>query len=285
MLKLKWIRLGVLSAAILSLAACNNANNNGAMDNDNRNNNQTGQFGMNRYMNDDDLGMNRDLAGNRGQVRNQSRNQTYGYEDGPDHYYAHRNKSDYATPRSQANGMRAKGMNNGNRNGMNGRNGDMHANTRMEKADDIAEKLSAMKEIDSANVLLTDDNAYIAVELEERMGKNKRHSRFNRADDTDQDVTDRVKTDIANQVKKMKPDINNVYVSANPDFMNRMNGFMDRMDDGNPVRGMMDEFNSMMNRIFPANALRDGADRDGLDMMDRDRDGDDDRNIFERMMD
>jgi YhcN/YlaJ family sporulation lipoprotein len=40
-------------------------------------------------------------------------------------------------------------------------------------------------------------------------------------------------------------------VSANPDFIDRINDYGDKIRDGQPIEGMADEFNEMIRRMFP----------------------------------
>ncbi|MDF2725753.1 MAG: yhcN, partial [Paenibacillus sp.] len=117
--------------------------------------------------------------------------------------------------------------------------GGMHNNTRMEAAQDIASRLTTLDPVQSCNVMLTDNNAYVAVDTKD--GQNL----DNAAD---------VKTQIANQVKAMRPNIQNVYVSADPDFRGRMKGYADNLQAGKPVSGFVNEFNTMAQRLFPTNA-------------------------------
>lgn len=237
MLTRNLVRTGVLSAVILSLAACGNTNDNGVQNNAMDNGNVR-SYGIDRYMDDQDLGMNRDIAGNRGQVRNNARNDS--------------DLNDQEQGMNQE--LYDEGMN-GNRGTVS--NG-LHQNTKMVRADEIVRKLEAMKDIESANVLLTDQNAYVAIELESSANQNgnRTYSQFNSMEDSDQ-VSDKIKQKVSDTIKKMNPDIENVYVSANPDFMDRMNGYMEQLDDGKPVRGFINEFNTMVERMFPNNPDRD----------------------------
>lgn len=56
---------------------------------------------------------------------------------------------------------------------------------------------------------------------------------------------------ISDQVKSTDQDIQNVYVSSNPEFVERMRGYGDQLQDGRPVRGLFEEFGEMVERIFP----------------------------------
>lgn len=70
----------------------------------------------------------------------------------------------------------------------------------------------------------------------------------------DAEVTADLKERIAAEVKKMAPQIDNVYVSANPDFVGRMASYMEDVRLGHPIQGFVAEFNALVERIFPAKA-------------------------------
>jgi hypothetical protein len=150
-----------------------------------------------------------------------------------------------------------------------------------------------MKEVDRAYVMMTDYNAYVAVALRDGSKKGGTKtlgaapavplSRTNQAlyrpgipgaggnrnvplDRTTGDVTMRnltatpselaqgLKHRIAAEVVRMAPQIENVYVSANPDFVARMTSYMEDVRLGHPIQGYVAEFNAMVERIFPARA-------------------------------
>lgn len=166
-----------------------------------------------------------------------------------------------------------------------------HQNTRVEASQELAELIADMQEIETANVLLTDRNAYIAVVLDDdhnanRGGMNRSqegtsrnrsdrntadyqlklnrqanrddarldNTRMRREFDQAQDVATDLKDRIAAIVKDHSPHVRNVYVSANPDFMDRVNGFIDQIQAGNPVRGFINEVNTTVERMFPTNS-------------------------------
>ncbi|KAI7260782.1 hypothetical protein KC345_g9978 [Hortaea werneckii] len=64
-------------------------------------------------------------------------------------------------------------------------------------------------------------------------------------------VTKDMKDKIAAVVKKADPNIENVYVSANPDFVERANYYADEFRAGHPLKGFANEFRTMVERIFP----------------------------------
>jgi hypothetical protein len=64
-------------------------------------------------------------------------------------------------------------------------------------------------------------------------------------------VTKEIKDKIAAEIKKTSPNIDAVYVSANPDFVERFNVYAEEARAGHPLRGFADEFRTMVERIFP----------------------------------
>lgn len=64
-------------------------------------------------------------------------------------------------------------------------------------------------------------------------------------------VTKEIKDKIAAEVKKHDSSINAVYVSANPDFVERANYYAEEVRAGHPLKGFVNEFRTMVERIFP----------------------------------
>ncbi|MCG7342967.1 YhcN/YlaJ family sporulation lipoprotein [Sporosarcina sp. ACRSL] len=127
-------------------------------------------------------------------------------------------------------GESAAGTNNtNNNNAENGRN-----ESKVEVADDAADKIAAMNEVDSANVLVTDRNAYVGVVLKNGTTENEE-----------------LKRKIADEVRSVRTDFNNVYVSFNPDVANRLTEYGNQIRSGEPVEGFFDEFTTGLNRMFP----------------------------------
>ncbi|GMK37664.1 hypothetical protein PCCS19_07180 [Paenibacillus sp. CCS19] len=71
------------------------------------------------------------------------------------------------------------------------------------------------------------------------------------AANADMQLTEQVKNSIAAEVKRMAPSVDHVYISANPDFVDRMNGYWNDVKAGHPIQGFIAEFNAMVDRIFP----------------------------------
>jgi len=144
---------------------------------------------------------------------------------------------------------------NDQRNEMNRINGDqrgnnnvigLHGNSHMQMSDAIASHLAAMPEIDSAYVVMTDRNAYVAVTQNNKKGGHVHGT----------GLSNTLKTKIADQVKSMSTATQNVYVSANPDFASRMQNFAEETRKGHAIQGFLSEFNALVERIFPAESSR-----------------------------
>ncbi|MBA4535973.1 YhcN/YlaJ family sporulation lipoprotein [Bacillus aquiflavi] len=120
-----------------------------------------------------------------------------------------------------------------------GRNvGDRNDTPKMRVADNVADRIAALPEVDSANVIVTENNAYVAAKLDDSSGKG---------------LTSNIERKISNQVKAVDRDIDNVYVSVNPDFYDRTTTYAEDIRQGRPISGFFDEFTETVRRIFPNN--------------------------------
>ncbi|RED56608.1 YhcN/YlaJ family sporulation lipoprotein [Cohnella lupini] len=117
----------------------------------------------------------------------------------------------------------------------------MHGNSHLQANGEVADKIAAIPGIDSAFVMMTDHNAYVAVK-EENASKPGASAA----------LTNAQKDKIADQVKSMSPSVENVYVSANADFLSRMEGYAKEVKAGHPIQGFLAEFNALVERVFPA---------------------------------
>ena len=107
---------------------------------------------------------------------------------------------------------------------------------RMSVADDAAKKVADLKEVDTANVIVTENNAYVAVKL---------------APTSRNEVTTSIEHKISQRVKSTDRDIDNVYVSENPDFYDRMTTYSSDIRNGRPISGFFNEFTETIRRVFP----------------------------------
>lgn len=136
-------------------------------------------------------------------------------------------------------------------------------------AKEAADKITRdIPEIDRAYVLTTNKTAYVAAGLNadnnrnegnrsgEKMGtRDSDHAGTRNKDNADpgDNLTDDVKSRIGDIVKSVDNNIDNVYVSTNPDFFDLTNNYVDDMEEGRPIRGFFDQFCNMVERLFPQN--------------------------------
>ncbi|ANB57257.1 lipoprotein yhcN [Anoxybacillus sp. B7M1] len=116
------------------------------------------------------------------------------------------------------------------------RNRPTNQETRMEVAQTAADRVADLKEVSDANVIVANRTAYVAVILSNHL-KGK--------------MTKDVERKIANTVKQTDPKIDNVFVSTNPDFVERMADYSQKLQQGRPVSGLFEEFSEMVRRVFP----------------------------------
>ncbi|XJZ25808.1 YhcN/YlaJ family sporulation lipoprotein [Bacillota bacterium Lsc_1132] len=105
---------------------------------------------------------------------------------------------------------------------------------RVKVADMAAKKLADLPEVDTANVIVTDNNAYVAVKLA-----------------PGQKLSNRLEKTISDRVKSVDHDIDRVFISANPDFYKRMTNFGNDIRAGKPVSGFFKELTRTIQRVFP----------------------------------
>ena len=94
-------------------------------------------------------------------------------------------------------------------------------------SDDIANRVAGMKEVKSANVLITDHTAYVAAVLNNNQGGR---------------VSARIEKKIADTVRSVDKSVDNVYVSTNPDFVDRVNQYANDVGNGRPIQGFGQQF-------------------------------------------
>jgi YhcN/YlaJ family sporulation lipoprotein len=105
---------------------------------------------------------------------------------------------------------------------------------RIDIAKQAADNITRIPGVRSANVLVTTRNAYVAAVLT-----------------ANNPLSSEMENRIAQRVRTTDPNINNVYVSTNPDFVNRINTYVRDVQQGRPVTGFFEEFNRMIQRVFP----------------------------------
>ncbi|WP_058308322.1 YhcN/YlaJ family sporulation lipoprotein [Gracilibacillus massiliensis] len=132
--------------------------------------------------------------------------------------------------------------------GKTNRDADNMANSRREGnnyevADKAADKIKTdVEEIDRAYVLTTDNNAYVAASWDKRTdNSSKNNSELGQA----------TKDKITKAVKSVNNDIDNVYISTNPDFFDLADQYTNDVDNGQPVEGFFRRIGNMIERVFP----------------------------------
>ncbi|MBC6974355.1 YhcN/YlaJ family sporulation lipoprotein [Bacillus sp. Xin] len=108
--------------------------------------------------------------------------------------------------------------------------------TQLHIANKAADRIVELEEIDKANVIVTNRNAYVAVVLRENIKGQ---------------ITKQLEKKVADQVRATNPDIRNVFVSSNPDFVDRMRDYANKINAGKPVTGLFEEFTETVRRVFP----------------------------------
>ncbi|MGF7013718.1 YhcN/YlaJ family sporulation lipoprotein [Ornithinibacillus bavariensis] len=168
-----------------------------------------------------------------------------------DHDDANDNNRNYTLQRDleEPNNVNTRNINNVN-NRTNDNRTDNNNGNRYDVANEAADKIvDQIDVIERAYVLTTDNNAYVAAQLDDNNNRN-------RLSDNGDALTDDVKNKISTIVKSVDNDIDNVYVSTNPDFMNLTNNYVNDVDQGQPVEGFFEEMGNMIERIFPQNKGR-----------------------------
>lgn len=145
-----------------------------------------------------------------------------------------------------------------------------HKNYHLEMSREASDRIAAIDQVHASYLMLADNKAYVAVSLNETepqgnpqslsrtniglLGREgatagKRMSNFSTGEER---LTEELKTQIANAVKEMYPQIAQIYISANPEFVGRMSAYMNDALLGYPVQNYIMEFNAMAERVFPA---------------------------------
>lgn len=185
--------------------------------------------------------------------------------------YRNFNTDGYGMNRNHSDNRYGYGMNGAGQYGMNGMNGydryngahmygtgtmgnhnmGMHQSGKVEMSHKIANKIAALPGVHSANVMLTNNNAYVAVSTKHGTKMNTKGMSMRNANTAT--ISGDMKAKIGAEVKKVAPNCKNVYVSADANFMDRMNEFSKMAKEGRPIHGFTTEFQEMVNRLFPSN--------------------------------
>lgn len=122
--------------------------------------------------------------------------------------------------------------------------GNNNYNVSDEAADRIVKEVD---EIDNAFVVTTNNNAYVAATLHNQGNDRAQGNR------SGNDVTDDVKNRVSEIVQSVDGNIDNVYVSTSPDFIDLADRYRNQAENGHPVEGFFDQVGNMIERLFPEN--------------------------------
>jgi YhcN/YlaJ family sporulation lipoprotein len=111
----------------------------------------------------------------------------------------------------------------------------MKTGNRFDIAQAAADRIARLNGVKSANVLVTKNNAYVAAVVNTPSNQ----------------ITRAMEDQIAKEVRATDPTIKNVYVSTNPEFVDRVNQYVQDVRQGRPISGFFDELTKVIQRIFP----------------------------------
>ena len=139
----------------------------------------------------------------------------------------------------------------------------------LEVSQEAADSIAELDGVESAYVLVTDENAYAAVVLDGNVVDDTDNTdnadtetgtdtetdtgtdTNNDNNDPDQVLSPDLEEKIADKVREVHDNLQNVYVSLDPDFVDRMTGYVDEINQGEPIEGFFGEFTEAIQRVFP----------------------------------
>ncbi|MBB6451836.1 YhcN/YlaJ family sporulation lipoprotein [Salirhabdus euzebyi] len=179
-----------------------------------------------------DYYQNGTLRNDEGDLRND--NYRYNREDNGNGYAGTNYNARYNDDANN-NGITGNNTRNNNTGNNAGNTGNNH--NQFEVADRAADRItSEVEEVERAYVFTGPENAYVAAVL-----------------DGNQNITDDIEQRIRQAVKATDEDIDDVFVSTNPDFINQAGDYTDQVEAGEPIEGFFDEMGDMFRRVFPTN--------------------------------
>ncbi|MBY0146028.1 YhcN/YlaJ family sporulation lipoprotein [Neobacillus niacini] len=107
---------------------------------------------------------------------------------------------------------------------------------RIQVADYAADRVTKIPQVERANIIVADKNAYVAVKLKE---------------DNTIGLSNGLEHEIYRKVKGSDGHIDNVYISTNQAFYNRMNRYVRDSRNGNSDENFLHDFTSTIRQVFP----------------------------------
>jgi YhcN/YlaJ family sporulation lipoprotein len=104
------------------------------------------------------------------------------------------------------------------------------------KAEQIAEKIERLNNIDEAYVLISGNTAIVGVDMDRNVQGQ---------------ITNDLKARIENIVKDTANNIKNVSVTADPDLLTRIEKMAEDIANGRPITGFAEQFQEILRRIAP----------------------------------
>ncbi|MGO1469653.1 MAG: YhcN/YlaJ family sporulation lipoprotein [Tissierella sp.] len=120
-------------------------------------------------------------------------------------------------------------------NGMTRPNDNLNNNMNKD-ASNVAGKITNLKEVNKASVLLSEKDAVIGVNLR---------------GNTQDTMTNSLRTKIEDIVKKENKSIDNISITTDPNLVNRINTMYDDIDSGNMIDNFTDEVRNLIRKITP----------------------------------
>ena len=144
----------------------------------------------------------------------------------------------------------------------NANNNNINGDTTLEVSQEAADSITELDGVESAYVLVTDETEYAAVVLEGNVVDDTDNNdgadtgsdtgtETNNNNDPEQVLSPDLEEKIADKVREVHENLQNVYVSLDPDFVDRMKGYVEDINQGEPIQGFFGEFTEAIQRVFP----------------------------------
>lgn len=157
-----------------------------------------------------------------------------------------------------------------------------HNNSKLEYSQFLSNQLHAMNGVNTAIVMTTDQNAYVALmidssavgtkgttketnnqgtnkgfyndnaPLNDSMPSNDLNNGYNSYETAVHHdlLSHRFKQAMAEKIRSLQPNIMDVYISANRDFLNKMNSYAQESWKGHSLMPLLTDFNQTVTRVF-----------------------------------
>jgi YhcN/YlaJ family sporulation lipoprotein len=157
-----------------------------------------------------------------------------------------------------------------------------HQNQKLDYSEFLSNQVTTIKGVNTAIVMVTDQNAYVAILIDnsatgtrgsaletnndgarvgiynpdaantDYLNPNQLHNGYNNYE-TSKDhntLSHRFKQRIAERIRTLHPQLIDVYISANRDFVNTMNNYAQESWKGNSLQPYLSEFNQTVANVF-----------------------------------